>query len=112
MIKLCKNWYLDSDSTEFKLIEWGGETRTDKDGRAYRMGEAIYHYSSLPSLMQALFRHLVREGVRTVRSLDELKQVIDNRYALVSELCCLMIPELPEAQRMPSQGSAGGVEAL
>lgn len=79
MIKICDGWYMEAfrgnngtDINGLVLYEWDGKYKKEKDGYERKLNCRERYYSSLDSLFEGLYNHMVNKMVDRTATLDEL----------------------------------------
>jgi len=82
MIELFNGWVLDADLHQFILQKrMGTRIREGKEEQTYYPTK--YYIADFNALMKRIFYIAVREGMKDLTSLDELKQLIQDSMIMI-----------------------------
>ena len=82
MIELFNGWVLDADLHQFILQKKIG-TRTDRGKEESQYDRNKYYFSDFNALLKRIFYISVREGMKDLTSIAELKQLIQDSMVMI-----------------------------
>lgn len=82
MIELFNGWMLDADQHQFILQKKIG-TRINRGKEENQYDRNKYYVSDFNALLKRIFYIAVREGMKDITSLEELKQLIQDSMVMI-----------------------------